>query len=81
VIRYKLINVRRDRDEEEVLEEDEHFSQVSSELINRKLKVRVLCSKRTIRATREEEDLVLTKSELFSMLEEILPASSRISKM
>ena len=81
MIRYKLINVRRDRDEEEVLEEDEHFSQVSSELINRKLKVRVLCSKRTIRATREEEDLVLTKSELFSMLEEILPASSRISKM
>lgn len=73
MIRYKLINVRRDSDGEEVQEEDEYFSQVSSELINRKLKVRVLCSKRAIRATREEEDLVLTNSELFSMLEEILP--------
>ena len=73
MIRYKFINVRRDKDGEEVQEEDEHFSQVSSELINRKLKVRVLCSKRAIRAIREEEDLVLTKSELFSMLEEILP--------
>ena len=73
MIRYKLINVRRDSDGEEVQEEDEHFSQVSTELINRKLKVRVLCSKRAIRAKREEEDLVVTNSELFSMLEEILP--------
>ncbi len=73
MIRYKCINVRRDSDGNEVQEEDEHFSQVSTELINRKLKVRVLCSKRAIRATREEEDLVVTNSELFSMLEEILP--------
>jgi hypothetical protein len=46
VVRYKCINARRERDGEEVIEEDEDFNQVSNEVIDSKLKVRVLFSRR-----------------------------------